>query len=239
MVLPLEVPITAIYIHVIKKNYYSFKKIIPVQWSSSSGINLYNSNPIQASETAEFFISSRSSKNLQFFMFCILFRASNMDGRFYNAEDLVECNVEIQTDRTIYVYEGHYEEQNTDEQNVDEQQQNFHAANDVPKKIRGIGEKEYVCHMCEKKFNNMSNLTRHMKIHTGEKSFVCDLCNKDFTQSGHLKTHKRIHTGEKPYACMVCNRNFSCKSNLVRHTKFHSGDKPYGCARLVKRRSRT
>ena len=36
----------------------------------------------------------------------------------------------------------------------------------------------------------MSNLRRHVKVHTGERPYKCDLCPSDFSDLKQLKAHK-------------------------------------------------
>ena len=49
--------------------------------------------------------------------------------------------------------------------------------------------------MCEMRFRQKSNLTKHKKIHAGEKPFKCEICEKAFIQRGDLTRHKRRHQG--------------------------------------------
>ncbi|XP_044739004.1 zinc finger protein 354C-like [Chrysoperla carnea] len=87
----------------------------------------------------------------------------------------------------------------------------------------------FLCDICNKRFNNKSNLSQHKRIHSGEKPFLCDICNKRFNQQCHLVRHIRIHTGEKPFACDICNKAFTEKGNLVEHKRIHNGGKPFLC----------
>lgn len=38
------------------------------------------------------------------------------------------------------------------------------------------GEKPFECNICDKKFNQKSNLSTHMNTHSREKRFVCEKC---------------------------------------------------------------
>ena len=40
--------------------------------------------------------------------------------------------------------------------------------------------------VCNKRFTQASNLSRHKRRHTREKSYECDVCNKRFTQACHM-----------------------------------------------------
>lgn len=64
--------------------------------------------------------------------------------------------------------------------------------------------KTYICSLCNKLFENPTQLSKHMISHTENRSFVCDNCPKSFTCSKYLKIHMRnVHESVKPYACQV------------------------------------
>lgn len=88
-------------------------------------------------------------------------------------------------------------------------------------------DRTYRCNQpgCNKVFQNVTSLRRHMKSHAGAKPFRCtfDGCDKTFARRSDLVTHQRTHTGERPYACNFpdCNKTFTTCSNLRRHEKTH------------------
>ena len=85
----------------------------------------------------------------------------------------------------------------------------------------------YHCSICQKTFQNSTNLKSHEMIHTGEVPYGCNTCMKRFNQKGALKIHERIHTGEMPYECNKCNKTFNRKDNLKIHERMHTGEEPY------------
>ncbi|XP_068237700.1 protein tramtrack, alpha isoform-like isoform X21 [Palaemon carinicauda] len=52
-------------------------------------------------------------------------------------------------------------------------------------------EGEHVCHICNKKFNFPSLLSRHLRVHTGERPFHCPYCNHSANQKSNLIIHIR------------------------------------------------
>jgi len=92
-----------------------------------------------------------------------------------------------------------------------------------------IGERPYICEMCNKAFSLQNHLITHKRTHDGERPYIGEVCNEAFTHQCHLITHKHVHSGERPYNCGVCNKAFRLKSHLVRHKLIHSGERPYTC----------
>nr|XP_046267275.1 PR domain zinc finger protein 15 isoform X2 [Scatophagus argus] len=81
----------------------------------------------------------------------------------------------------------------------------------------------YRCSLCNKVFQNSSNLNRHIRSH-GDKLFKCDECDKLFSRKESLKQHisykhsKNMPDQEYKYKCNTCEKSFRLENAL----KFHN-----------------
>ena len=65
-------------------------------------------------------------------------------------------------------------------------------------------EKIHKCNQCDKKYAQMSSLSRHkQKEHnpTFKNVIFCKYCGRDFYSGYELTVHTRSHTNERPYEC--------------------------------------
>ncbi|XP_014052823.2 PR domain zinc finger protein 15 isoform X2 [Salmo salar] len=99
---------------------------------------------------------------------------------------------------------------------------------------QGVDHKRvYKCTLCNKVFQNSSNLNRHIRSH-GDKLFKCDDCDKMFSRKESLKQHisykhsKNELDVEYRYKCNTCDKAFRVENAL----KFHNcrtDDKTFQC----------
>ncbi|GIY26559.1 hypothetical protein CEXT_185021 [Caerostris extrusa] len=78
-------------------------------------------------------------------------------------------------------------------------------------------ETPYACTVCNKLFNDVSNLTRHTRTHTGKKSYACNKCSKRYYQNSNLKRHMLKHAGEDGSKCDSCDAEFASEESLEAH----------------------
>ena len=69
------------------------------------------------------------------------------------------------------------------------------------------GKKMYKCDVCNKSFKgHIKDHMRTHATFTEEKPFNCGQCGAKFNQRSQLTVHMRVHTGERPYSCKICSR---------------------------------
>ncbi|KAK7930370.1 hypothetical protein WMY93_006765 [Mugilogobius chulae] len=101
------------------------------------------------------------------------------------------------------------------------------------------GERPHVCHVCDKDFTRMSELTQHQKhVH-----HMCPVCKQCFPESIKLNQHLDTHVQDgslnqfvvgkkliKRHLCSQCGKEFRSNSSLDKHMVVHTGAKPYKCS---------
>eukprot|EP01083_Nonionella_stella_P179209 635613_1 len=75
----------------------------------------------------------------------------------------------------------------------------------------------------EQNENSQQNAGKILKVHTlGQKQFDCSDCPRRFALRSSLVTHRKVHTGRKQFVCSECQRPFYRKDNLRRHELTHA-----------------
>ncbi|KAI1304930.1 Zinc finger protein [Halotydeus destructor] len=89
----------------------------------------------------------------------------------------------------------------------------------------------YVCEVegCEKGYDLMYSLRRHMMFHFDEFAFQCNICAHQTKSKSDMNKHVRVHTDLRPYKCQYCRKGFREARALTNHIRTHTGDKPYEC----------
>lgn len=81
------------------------------------------------------------------------------------------------------------------------------------------------CQYCDKVYNNLTNLVRHLKTHDENKTHLCTICNKVFAMGQELVDHLNQHNGFVPHTCHLCNKSYMQLSKLKNHLRSHSNVK--------------
>jgi KRAB domain-containing zinc finger protein len=88
--------------------------------------------------------------------------------------------------------------------------------------------KNFTCNICNKKFQTLSHLQRHVNTHNDEYNFPCNTCDGKFKTNYELIAHvNRIHK------CFICETFLETKNDLLIHlNEIHKQD----CLKIQKKK---
>lgn len=122
-------------------------------------------------------------------------------------------------------------EQNADETSTDEQAYvNYpeSGVNDESESIKPSQRKGKNCPICGK---FVSQLSKHLPMHSGVKRHACSYCSKQFAHDTTLRKHvNSVHLKIKKYQCEHCPDTFTDRSSLRYHDVVkHQDSKNFTC----------
>lgn len=77
-------------------------------------------------------------------------------------------------------------------------------------------DKKHKCPKCASTFNLEKNLTLHIAAHRTD-NFVCPICDRKFNRYASFRSHLTIHEEEDNLSCNLCEALFAHESALNRH----------------------
>jgi len=81
-------------------------------------------------------------------------------------------------------------------------------------------ERPFPCATCGTSFVSGIHLRRHQKsVHKTVRDFVCNICSAPFKRLSELKRHIILHSNERPFECNVCGSTFKHREAGRRHSK--------------------
>jgi len=98
-----------------------------------------------------------------------------------------------------------------------------------------MGERQFICHVCDKIFISSFSLKRHAFIHTVHRQFTCQICNKTFVNASYLRRHELIHSNVRRYIFQSCDKCFTTSSIRHQHELIHKDECTYVCKTCNKR----
>ena len=95
---------------------------------------------------------------------------------------------------------------------------------------------KYSCDKCSKKFSDLSNFTKHIKmVHNKQQRFECSQCNFKCYHQYELKRHiNTVHKKETHFECRHCDFKCYYKYRLNNHIKsIHEKQHRFKCSQCV------
>ena len=79
--------------------------------------------------------------------------------------------------------------------------------------------KEFLCHICGKKFKSEKGLNLHRLNHQGISKFRCNVCKKGFNVNAPFQAHLKMHIVSKSFKCKTCGVKYAHLKDLRNHQR--------------------
>ncbi len=137
------------------------------------------------------------------------------------------CNSILPTQSDLDYHTKFHENDKEDNYPCNQCDKSFQRLCNLDKHIRAHAQiKPFECHVCNKMFSDKRDLDKHTKRYVDESLNFCEICGKSFHSAKELKTHQNIfHKNEK---CDICDKKF-CKKQLKIHLETHIFTKSFVC----------
>lgn len=106
----------------------------------------------------------------------------------------------------------------------------FEKKSDLKKYLNSLHSKsmQYKCHLCDSSFYEVSQLTKHLKMHCMSAS--CTICMKMFTDTEIMKIHNEVfHHNQANWQCSGCYIIDNDVDTLMEHVAQHENKFIYKC----------
>ena len=80
-----------------------------------------------------------------------------------------------------------------------------------------LDKNHYICNHCNKIFNTLNYLRRHLSVHRPERKFSCPKCPQKFKFKPDLARHIMIHSNISHFICHQCSKSFKDQRYLRSH----------------------
>uniref|UniRef100_A0A182W1M0 Protein krueppel n=1 Tax=Anopheles minimus TaxID=112268 RepID=A0A182W1M0_9DIPT len=91
------------------------------------------------------------------------------------------------------------------------------------------GRKNFSCDQCQKRFVHRSSLQRHLNIHRNIRNYQCEYCEQSFCDRSSLRYHLAKHRDIRRFQCEYCDRQFYTSTQWKQHQHLSHRERSFRC----------
>lgn len=89
--------------------------------------------------------------------------------------------------------------------------------------------KNFSCTHCDKRFAHRSSLQKHLNIHRNIRNYRCEYCEQCFCDRSSLRYHLAKHRGVQRFRCEPCDRLFYTSTQYKQHQNLAHRERSFRC----------
>ncbi|XP_065085536.1 zinc finger protein 99-like [Ochlerotatus camptorhynchus] len=93
------------------------------------------------------------------------------------------------------------------------------------------GVKRHACSYCSKQFAHDTTLRKHINsVHLKIKKYQCEHCPESFTDRSSLRYHDVVkHRDSKDFTCNICSKSYYTSTGLLQHNSLNHEQRKFKC----------